>query len=74
MRTIELRPPEKAMTQPKTEFSPQEKALYEFMCMFSLHEKEMLEKLVVWYPKAAADLEKGLSRTRDIQRLCMGPV
>ena len=58
----------------KTEFSEQEKALYEFMVMFSLHEKEMLQKLIDWYPQASKDLEKGLSKMREMARILRTPV
>jgi hypothetical protein len=60
-----------SLSEPKIEFSDQEKAVYEFMVMFSLHEREMLEKLIVWYPKGARDLEKGLAKMRETQRLCL---
>jgi hypothetical protein len=60
------------MNQPKTEFTPQEKALYEFMLFFAANEKEMLNKMVDWYPQVARDLEKGLSRTREMCKLLRG--
>lgn len=57
------------MDQPKTEFTPEEKALYEFMVFFSLDSDSMVRLLVEWYPQAAKELEKGLSRTRSMAAL-----